>query len=115
MIIEQIYTGCLSQGAYYIESQGEVAIIDPLREVKPYLNRVAKTKAKVKYIFETHSLILSVDTLPFQKKQETHCLWPNANPDFEVIIAKDEQVFPLGEVSIVALHTPWTHDDTLIT
>ena len=54
MIIEQIYTGCLSQGAYYIESQGEVAIIDPLREVNPYLDRVAKAKAKVKYIFETH-------------------------------------------------------------
>ena len=51
MIIEQIYTGCLSQGAYYIESQGEVAIIDPLREVSPYLDRVAKAKAKIKYIF----------------------------------------------------------------
>ena len=54
MKIEQIYTGCLAQGAYYIESQGEVAIIDPLREVKPYLERAKKDKAKIKYIFETH-------------------------------------------------------------
>ena len=54
MNIEQIYTGCLAQGAYYIESQGEVAIIDPLREVQPYLDRVKKDGAKVKYIFETH-------------------------------------------------------------
>ena len=108
MIIEQIYTGCLSQGAYYIESQGEVAIIDPLREVKPYLNRVAKTKAKVKYIFETHFHADFVSGhLTLSKETGAPIVYgPNANPDFEVIIAKDEQVFPLGEVSIVALHTP---------
>ena len=71
MIIEQIYTGCLSQGTYYIESQGEVAIIDPLREVKPYLDRVAKSKAKVKYIFETHFHADFVSGhLTLSKKQE---------------------------------------------
>ena len=108
MIIEQIYTGCLSQGAYYIESQGEVAIIDPLREVKPYLDRVVKAKAKVKYIFETHFHADFVSGhLTLSKITGAPIVYgPNANPDFEVIIAKDEQVFPLGEVSIVALHTP---------
>ena len=108
MIIEQIYTGCLSQGAYYIESQGEVAIIDPLREVKPYLDRVAKSKAKVKYIFETHFHADFVSGhLTLSKETGAPIVYgPNANPDFEVIIAKDEQIFPLGEVSIVALHTP---------
>ena len=54
MNIEQIYTGCLAQGAYYIESDGEVAIIDPLREVSPYIKRAANDNAKIKYIFETH-------------------------------------------------------------
>ena len=108
MIIEQIYTGCLSQGAYYIESQGEVAIIDPLREVKPYLDRVAKAKAKVKYIFETHFHADFVSGhLTLSKETGAPIVYgPNANPDFDVIIAKDEQVFPLGEVGIVALHTP---------
>ena len=54
MKIEQIYTGCLAQGAYYVESKGEVAIIDPLREIDPYLEKVKKEKSKIKYIFETH-------------------------------------------------------------
>jgi glyoxylase-like metal-dependent hydrolase (beta-lactamase superfamily II)/rhodanese-related sulfurtransferase len=108
MIIEQIYTGCLSQGTYYIESQGEVAIIDPLREVKPYLDRVAKSKAKVKYIFETHFHADFVSGhLTLSKETGAPIVYgPNANPDFKVIIAKDEQIFSLGEVSIVALHTP---------
>ena len=108
MIIEQIYTGCLSQGAYYIESLGEVAIIDPLREVKPYLDRVAKAKAKVKYVFETHFHADFVSGhLTLSKATGAPIVYgPNANPDFDVLVAKDEQVFPLGEISIVALHTP---------
>ena len=108
MTIEQIYTGCLSQGAYYIESQGEVAIIDPLREVKPYLDRVAKDKAKVKYIFETHFHADFVSGhLTLSKETGAPIVYgPNANPDFDVIIAKDEQIFPLGELKIIALHTP---------
>ena len=108
MTVEQIYTGCLSQGAYYIESQGEVAIIDPLREVQPYLDRVVKDQAKVKYIFETHFHADFVSGhLTLSKETGAPIVYgPNANPDFEVIIAKDEQVFPLGDLSIIALHTP---------
>ena len=108
MTIEQIYTGCLSQGAYYIESKGEVAIIDPLREVQPYLDRVARDKAQVKYIFETHFHADFVSGhITLSKKTGAPIVYgPNANPDFDVLIAKDEQVFPLGEISIVALHTP---------
>ena len=108
MTIEQIYTGCLAQGAYYIESQGEVAIIDPLREVQPYLDRVAKDKAKVKYIFETHFHADFVSGhLTLSKETQAPIVYgPNANPDFDVIIAEDGQAFPLGEITILALHTP---------
>lgn len=108
MKIEQLYTGCLSQGAYYVESQGEVAIIDPLREVQPYLDRVAKNKAKVKYIFETHFHADFVSGhLTLSKETGAPIVYgPMANPNFEVIIAEDFQEFPLGEVTIVALHTP---------
>ena len=108
MNIEQIYTGCLAQGAYYIESQGEVAIIDPLREVQPYLDRVKKDGAKVKYIFETHFHADFVSGhLTLSKETGAPIVYgPNANPDFDVIVAKDGQEFPLGEITLVALHTP---------
>ena len=108
MNIEQIYTGCLAQGAYYIESQGEVAIIDPLREVQPYLDRVKKDGAKVKYIFETHFHADFVSGhLTLSKETGAPIVYgPNANPDFDVVIAKDGQEFPLGEITLVALHTP---------
>ena len=108
MKIEQIYTGCLSQGAYYIESNGEVAIIDPLREVKPYLNRAKQDNATIKYIFETHfhadfvsgHVTLSKDT------NAPIIYGPNANPKFEATIATDGQEFKLGNITIIALHTP---------
>ena len=108
MNIEQIYTGCLAQGAYYIESQGEVAIIDPLREVQPYLDRVKKDGAKVKYIFETHFHADFVSGhLTLSKETGAPIVYgPNANPDFDVLVAKDGQEFPLGEITLVALHTP---------
>lgn len=108
MTIEQIYTGCLAQGAYYIESQGEVAIIDPLREVQPYLDRVEKDSAKVKYIFETHFHADFVSGhLTLSKETGAPIVYgPNANPEFDVLLAKDGQEFPLGEITIVALHTP---------
>ena len=108
MNIEQIYTGCLAQGAYYIESQGEVAIIDPLREVQPYLDRVKKDGAKVKYIFETHFHADFVSGhLTLSKETGAPIVYgPNANPDFDVVVAKDGQEFPLGEITLVALHTP---------
>ena len=108
MNIEQIYTGCLAQGAYYIESQGEVAIIDPLREIQPYLDRVEKDSAKVKYIFETHFHADFVSGhLTLSKETGAPIVFgPNANPEFDVLLAKDGEEFPLGEITIVALHTP---------
>ncbi|MEQ8625552.1 MAG: MBL fold metallo-hydrolase [Vicingaceae bacterium] len=108
MKIEQIYTGCLAQGAYYIESNGEVAIIDPLREVEPYLKKARENNASIKYIFETHfhADFVSGHVTLAKKSGASIVYGPNANPDFEVIIAKDEQVFKLGDVTITALHTP---------
>ena len=108
MKVEQIYTGCLAQGAYYIESGGEVAIIDPLREVNPYLEKTKKNKAKIKYIFETHFHADFVSGhLTLAKETDAPIIYgPTANPDFESTIAEDGQVFPLGEGSITAIHTP---------
>jgi hydroxyacylglutathione hydrolase len=108
MKIEQIYTGCLAQGAYYIESNGEVAIIDPLREVSPYLDRAKKDDARIKYIFETHfhADFVSGHVTLSKKTGAPIVFGPNANPTFDAIIAKDAQEFPLGDVTIIALHTP---------
>jgi len=108
MKIEQIYTGCLSQGAYYIEIQGEIAIIDPLREIGPYLMRAEKDKAKIKYIFETHFHADFVSGhLTLSKQTGASIVFgPTANPNFDAIIAKDGQIFPLGKITLTALHTP---------
>ena len=108
MKVEQIYTGCLAQGAYYIESGGEVAIVDPLREVTPYLERVKKDKAKVKYIFETHFHADFVSGhLTLSKVTGAPIIFgPGAKADFESITARDGQAFSLGNVSIIAIHTP---------
>ncbi|WP_299315895.1 MBL fold metallo-hydrolase [uncultured Aquimarina sp.] len=108
MKIEQIYTGCLAQGAYYIESAGEVAIIDPLREVKPYLERTRNDGGKIKYIFETHfhaDFVSGHVTLAKETGAEI-IYGPNANPSFDATIAVDGQEFKLGDITIVALHTP---------
>ncbi|MEM8507225.1 MAG: rhodanese-like domain-containing protein [Bacteroidota bacterium] len=108
MNIEQIYTGCLAQGAYYIESEGEVAIIDPLREVSPYLERAGRDKAVIKYIFETHFHADFVSGhLTLAKETGASIIYgPNANPSFEAIIAKDGQEFKLGKLTFVVVHTP---------
>ena len=108
MIIEQIYTGCLSQGAYYIESNGEAAIIDPLREVDQYILKAKKNKASIKYIFETHFHADFVSGhLTLSRKTNAPIIYgPNANTSFESINAKDGQRFNLGEISIEVLHTP---------
>lgn len=108
MKIEQIYTGCLAQGAYYIESLGEVAIIDPLREVQPYLDKVEQSQAKIKYIFETHfhADFVSGHVTLAEKTGAPIVFGPNANPSFKAHIAKDGEVFKLGEITITALHTP---------
>ena len=108
MKIEQLYTGCLAQGAYYIESQGEVAIIDPLREVQQYIDLAEERNAKVKYIFETHfhADFVSGHVTLSERTGAPIIFGPNANPSFETIVAEDEQVFSLGDVSIKVLHTP---------
>ncbi|KKL28463.1 hypothetical protein LCGC14_2374880, partial [marine sediment metagenome] len=108
MNIEQIYTGCLAQGAYYIESKGEVAIIDPLREVQSYIDKADSVGATIKYIFETHFHADFVSGhVTLSKKTGAPIIYgPNANPDFEAIIAKDGQQFQLGELTFIVLHTP---------
>jgi glyoxylase-like metal-dependent hydrolase (beta-lactamase superfamily II)/rhodanese-related sulfurtransferase len=108
MKIEQIYTGCLAQGAYYIVSNGEAAIIDPLRETKPYTDRLEKDGVTLKYIFETHFHADFVSGhLDLSKKTGAKIVYgPNAAPEFDCIIAKDEQVFKIGDIQIIALHTP---------
>ena len=108
MNIEQIYTGCLAQGAYYIESKGEVAIIDPLREVEPYIQRAKADNAKIKYIFETHFHADFVSGhITLAKETGASIVYgPLANPSFDAIIAADNQEFKLGDITIKVLHTP---------
>lgn len=108
MNIEQIYTGCLSQGAYYIESEGEVAIIDPLRETKPYLDRATRDKATIKYIFETHfhADFVSGHISLSEATGAPIVYGPSANPSFDAIIAEDGQAFKIGALTIHVLHTP---------
>ncbi|ANF50838.1 MBL fold metallo-hydrolase [Chryseobacterium glaciei] len=108
MKVEQIYTGCLAQGAYYIVSENEAVIIDPLREVKPYLDRLEKDNVTLKYIFETHFHADFVSGhLDLSKKTGAPIVYgPTANPDFEAIIAEDNQIFEIGKVKIKTLHTP---------
>jgi glyoxylase-like metal-dependent hydrolase (beta-lactamase superfamily II)/rhodanese-related sulfurtransferase len=108
MKIEQIYTGCLAQGAYYIESEGEAVIIDPLREVEPYLKKAEKDGARIKYVLETHFHADFVSGhLDLSKKTGAPIVYgPNANPDFEAHIAKDGEILNVGKLSIKVLHTP---------
>ncbi|MBL0043793.1 MAG: MBL fold metallo-hydrolase [Flavobacteriales bacterium] len=108
MNIEQIYTGCLAQGAYYIESNGEAAIIDPLRETSPYLERAKARNAKIKYVLETHFHADFVSGhLDLSKKTGAAIVYgPNANPSFDAHIAKDGEELKLGNVTIKVLHTP---------
>ena len=108
MIVKQLYTKCLSQGAYYIESAGEAAVIDPLREVSEYINIAKASNSKIKYIFETHfhaDFISGHITL--SKLTNAPIVYgPNATPSFESIIAYDNQVFSIGDITIKVIHTP---------
>ena len=108
MNIEQIYTGCLAQGAYYIHSNGEAVIIDPLREVQPYLDRLAKDGVKLKYIFETHFHADFVSGhLDLSHKTGAMIVYgPTANPEFDCLVAEDQQVFQVGDITLEVLHTP---------
>jgi len=108
MVIEQIYTGCLAQGAYYIESEGAVAIIDPLRESAPYIEKAKENDAKIKYIFETHFHADFVSGhLDLAKKTGARIIYgPNAETDYEKYLAKDGEQFKLGKLTFKVLHTP---------
>lgn len=108
MKIEQIYTGCLAQGAYYIESNGEAAIIDPLRETQPYIGKASKEGAKIKYVFETHfhADFVSGHVDLAEKTGAKIIYGPNAQTEFEIHSAKDQEIFQLGKVKIKVLHTP---------
>ena len=108
MRIEQIYTGCLAQGAYYIESNGEAVIIDPLREVDPYIQKAERNHAKIKYVFETHFHADFVSGhLDLSKKTGATIVYgPNASPAFEAHIAKDGEEIKVGDITLKVLHTP---------
>ncbi|GAB3642018.1 MBL fold metallo-hydrolase [Spirosoma arcticum] len=108
MTIEQLYTGCLAQGAYYIESAGEAAIIDPLRETLPYIRKADRAGATIKYVFETHFHADFVSGhLDLAKKTGAQIVYgPNANTTYDVHHAKDGETFKLGDVTIKVLHTP---------
>ena len=108
MKLEQIYTGCIAHAAYYIESNGEAAIFDPLREVQPYLDKAQKDGATIKYIFETHfhADFVSGHLDLAQKSGAKIVYGPTAKPNFDAIIAEDGQQFNIGGVTIKAIHTP---------
>lgn len=108
MKVEQIYTGCLAQGAYYIVSGNEAAIVDPLREVQPYLDRLEKDNVTLKYIFETHFHADFVSGhIDLSKKTGAPIVYgPTAEPSFEALVAEDNQVFEIGSAKIKVLHTP---------
>ena len=108
MKIEQIYTGCLAQGAYYITSNGEAAIVDPLRETAPYIERLKKDGVTLKYIFETHfhADFVSGHVDLSNATGASIIYGPTAKPAFDSIIAEDGQEFKLGNIVIKALHTP---------
>ncbi|WP_275315411.1 MBL fold metallo-hydrolase [Tenacibaculum bernardetii] len=108
MNIEQIYTGCLAQGAYYIESNGEIAIIDPLREVAPYIKKAAEANGNIKYIFETHfhADFVSGHVTLAEKTGATIVYGPTAKTNYKSHIATDGEVFKVGNITITAMHTP---------
>ncbi len=108
MKIEQIYTGCLAQGAYYIESEGEAVVIDPLREVKPYMQKAANSNAKIKYVFETHFHADFVSGhLDLAKQSGAAIVFgPTAKPNFEAYIAADGEEIKVGKITFKILHTP---------
>lgn len=108
MTIEQIYTGCLAQGAYYIESNGEAVVIDPLRESQPYLDRAENNGARIKYVLETHfhADFVSGHLDLANRTGATIVFGPNATPEFGAHIAKDGEVLTVGKLTITVLHTP---------
>ena len=108
MFIKQLYTGCISEAAYYIESEGEVAIIDPLRDIDEYIALAKERNAGIKYIFETHFHADFVSGhLDLAKKTGADIVYgPTAKPHFKAIVAEDGQLFKIGACKVKAIHTP---------
>ncbi len=108
MKLEQIYTGCIAHAAYYLESNGEAAVFDPLREVQPYIDRAAKNNAKIKFVFETHFHADFVSGhLDLVKKTGAKIVFgPTARPAYDAVVAEDGQVFKIGNASVKIIHTP---------
>ena len=108
MYIEQLYTGCLAEAAYYIESDGEAAIIDPLRETEPYILLAKNRNAKIKYVFETHFHADFVSGhIDLARETDSSIVFgPTAKTGYDVIVAKDEEVFTIGKIKLKVLHTP---------
>ena len=108
MKVEQIYTGCLAQGAYYIESNGEAVVIDPLREVQPYIEKAEKDGAKIKYVLETHfhADFVSGHLDLAKKTGATIVFGPTAKPAFEAHVAEDGEILNVGNIQIKVIHTP---------
>lgn len=108
MKIEQIYTGCLAHGAYYVESEGEALVIDPLREVQPYIDRAKRDQARIKYVLETHfhADFVSGHLDLARKTGATIVYGPTAKPGFKALVATDGQELQLGKVRIRVIHTP---------
>lgn len=108
MKIEQIYTGCIAHAAYYLESNGEAAIFDPLREVQPYIDRANVDNAKIKYVFETHFHADFVSGhLDLAKKTGAKIIYgPTAKPGFDALVANDNQEFAVGSYTVKVIHTP---------
>ena len=108
MKVEQLYTGCLAEAAYYIESEGEAAIIDPLRDVAPYIERAKRDGAKIKYVLETHfhADFVSGHLELARRTGATIVYGPTAKPNFDAYVAQDGEDLPLGKVKIRVLHTP---------
>ena len=108
MLIEQILTKCLSQMSYYIESNGEALVIDPLREIEPYISRAKKTNSKIKYIFETHFHADFISGhLPLSQHTGAPIVFgPLADPKYDCMILNDSEELRIGNLKIIALHTP---------
>lgn len=108
MYIQQLYTNCLAHAAYYVESDGEALVIDPLRDPEPYLQLARERKASIRYILETHfhADFVSGHLDLAKKTGASIILGPDANPGYDAVIASDHQIFPLGEVEFEVLHTP---------
>lgn len=108
MKVEQIYTGCLAQGAYYIESNGEAVVIDPLREVQPYIEKAEKDGAKIKYVLETHfhADFVSGHLDLAKKTGATIVFGPTAKPSFDAHVAEDGEILKVGNIQIKVIHTP---------